>query len=425
MRILVYILSLLIPSLCSAQSLSIEGLWQQMESGIAYRERALKVEVRKQELKEFQANRIPVFYIDANLQRNLIVPTTPVPAIAFDPNATDGAIIPLKFATKWSSKAGLQVEWDLFDPRRRLDEQQKSLEVKRAELDLHQQKIDWQRGATLAYAAVVLATEQYALAQQDSMAYLDILRVTQARYEEGREKSVNYLTAQQEFERKRIQLHEAWSVLLDADLELRRFTDLETTKVLSSNIQDIVAFVRKYDPENVALFALELDRKSYDLQYKALRSGLYPSLKANAYLGEQYFSNEFRLDRGKEWYGSSYVNLALRIPLSSLFTVQPTFRKLRAQSEIISLKLREETDSDRISSQQQQVKIAAAQSKLDRLKAVMHLAEQVKQEQEQTYAEGRLLLVDLNLSINQLNQAKRDVWQAGYDLIRALMQQQR
>lgn len=247
MRILVYLLSLLIPGLCQAQSLSIEGLWQQMESGIAHRQRALQVEVRKQELKEFQTNRIPVFYIDANLQRNLIVPTTPVPAIAFDPNATDGAIIPLKFATKWSSKAGLQVEWELFDPRRRLDEQQKSLEVKRAELDLRQQQVDWQCDATLAYAAVVLATEQYALAQQDSIAYQDILRVTQARYEEGREKSVNYLTAQQEFERKRIQLQEAWSVLWDADLELRRFTDLETTKVLSSNIKDIAAFVRTYD----------------------------------------------------------------------------------------------------------------------------------------------------------------------------------
>jgi outer membrane protein TolC len=396
-----------------------------MESGIAHRQRALQVEVRKQELKEFQTNRIPVFYVDANLQRNLIVPTTPVPAIAFDPNATDGAIIPLKFATKWSSKAGLQVEWELFDPRRRLDEQQKSLEVKRAELDLRQQQVDWQHDATLAYAAVVLATEQYALAQQDSMAYQDILRVTQARYEEGREKSVNYLTAQQEFERKRIQLQEAWSVLWDADLELRRFTDLETTKVLSSNIKDIAAFVRTYDPENVTLLALELDRKSYELQHRALRSGLLPSLKANAYLGEQYFSNEFRLDRGKEWYGSSYVNLALRMPLSAFFTVQPTFRKLRAQSEITSLKLREETDSDRISSQQQQVKVAAAQSKLERLEAVMRLAEQVKQEQEQTYREGRLLLTDLNLSINQLNQAKRDVWQAGYDLIRALMEQKR
>ncbi|MDR2282299.1 MAG: TolC family protein [Sphingobacterium sp.] len=425
MRILVYLLSLLIPGLCQSQSLSIEGLWLQMESGIAHRQRALQVEVRKQELKEFQTNRIPVFYVDANLQRNLIVPTTPVPAIAFDPNATDGAIIPLKFATKWSSKAGLQVEWELFDPRRRLDEQQKSLEVKRAELDLRQQQVDWQHDATLAYAAVVLATEQYALAQQDSMAYQDILRVTQARYEEGREKSVNYLTAQQEFERKRIQLQEAWSVLWDADLELRRFTDLETTKVLSSNIKDIAAFVRTYDPENVTLLALELDRKSYELQHRALRSGLLPSLKANAYLGEQYFSNEFRLDRGKEWYGSSYVNLALRMPLSAFFTVQPTFRKLRAQSEITSLKLREETDSDRISSQQQQVKVAAAQSKLERLEAVMRLAEQVKQEQEQTYREGRLLLTDLNLSINQLNQAKRDVWQAGYDLIRALMEQKR
>src|SRR5690606_7761934 len=69
-------------------------------------------------------------YGDANLQRNLIIPTTPVPTIAFDLDAAEGVIIPLKFTTKWSAKVGLQAEWRIFDPKQRLDEKERELHNK-------------------------------------------------------------------------------------------------------------------------------------------------------------------------------------------------------------------------------------------------------------------------------------------------------
>src|SRR5690606_23885020 len=136
--------------------------------------------------REVLTNRIPVFYVDANIQRNLIIPTTPVPAIAFDPTAPDGAIIPLKFATKWSSKAGIQLEWNLFDPKRKANEQEQKLNVEKALLQAKEHAQDWQRDAALAYASVVLATQQYELALQDSTTYAEILDVYRARYEAGR-----------------------------------------------------------------------------------------------------------------------------------------------------------------------------------------------------------------------------------------------
>jgi len=90
----------IIPIWASGQSMRIEQLFDSLEHSLSYQQDILQTQIRRAELSELRTSRIPVFYIDANVQRNLIIPTTPVPAIAFDPDAREGAIIPLKFATR-------------------------------------------------------------------------------------------------------------------------------------------------------------------------------------------------------------------------------------------------------------------------------------------------------------------------------------
>ncbi|MBL1409386.1 TolC family protein [Sphingobacterium faecale] len=393
-----------------------------MPSTSLNRQSNLSIEVKKEELKEFKNSRIPVFYIDANIQRNLVVPITPVPAVAFDPNALDGAVIPLKFATKWSAKTGLQMEWQLFDPKYRVEKKQKILEIESAALDQAKQEQEWKRDATLAYAGVVLASKQYRLALQDSIHYDEILKVLEIRYKEGREQLTNYLAAQQEFERKRIQLYESWTVLRDADLELCRFTDLETIKTLDSDINDILTFIEKYRKNNITEESLRIERRTYELQKEGVKRQLLPTFKLNAYLGEQYYSNVLHLDKGKEWYGSSYVNAAVKVPISTFFTYRSTYKRLHTEFDLVSLKIDSERFNEDINEKQREGKIAAARVKLKRLETIADLARQAKENQERIYKEGRLLVVDLNESIHQLNQTKREVWQAEYDLIQAILE---
>ncbi|WP_164126478.1 TolC family protein [Sphingobacterium luzhongxinii] len=419
---LLHLYLLLAPFLTFGQSLTIQDLWNQSDKDLVVQQRNLQKKVKQEELNELKTNRIPVFYIDANLQRNLIIPTTPVPAIAFDPSAKDGAVVPLKFATKWSSKAGVQLEWVIFDPKQNLEYQQKDLAIQKANLNIEAYKQEWKEKATLAYAAVVLATKQYIVAQQDSIQYDNILKISKIRYEEGRETDINYRGAQQEFERKRIQLGEAWAVLLDADLELRKYIDLDSIPYLSSSIADMIALLEAYQSQNYNLSTLQVDLKDYTLQQKAIKRQLYPALKINAYFGEQYFSNEFRLDRGSEWYGNSYVNLTMRIPLSSFFTAKPTLNKILWQANATGLNIQQEQKVDHIRLQQKQAKINAAKQKLDRLNIIVDLTQSSKQSQQALYNEGRALLSDLNQSIIQVHQAQRAVWQQSFELIKLMME---
>lgn len=403
------------------QGLSIAQLYEQLEHSSLYQQEELRERIAQENYQELRSDRIPVFYVDANLQRNLIIPTTPVPAIAFDPTAPEGAIIPLKFATKWSSKAGIQLEWQLFDPQRRALEEEQKLKMEQAQLQKLQVAQDWKRDATLAYAAVVLATEQYELALQDSAAYAEILDVSRMRYEAGRLSLAEYVSAQQEFERKRIQLHEAWAVLLDGDQELRLYVDLLGTRSLSTDIAGIIAFLDPREQVNYVLQSLVLDQKITALQQASVRRQLWPSLSFNGYLGEQYFSNSLRLGQRDQWFGNSFVNLALRWPLSAYFTAGPTLRKLSFAAELQARQIQQEKLSESVQQSQRLVRVAAARSKLSSLERIEALAAELRGERQVGFLAGRVLLSDYNEALSAWIRCRQDLWQSQYELIQYLL----
>jgi outer membrane protein len=417
---LLYIL-LAFPFAVQGQSLSIQQLWENADQNLKYQQNQLQSQIMQQELMEIKTNRIPVFYIDANIQRNLITPTTPVPAIAFDPNAQEGAIIPLKFATKWSSKAGVQVEWNIFDPKRHVEEKQKELEIQKSELEQKLTLQNWKKDATLIYASIVFATEQYNQAQEDSKIYEEIVSINKERFEAGREPSANYIAAQQELERHKIQVYDAWAVLQEADLELRRYTNLDSIQHISSNFEDIRNSLQNFDSANYDIASLEVDKSISDLQLSSVKRQLLPTLSFNGYLGQQYFSNELKLTRKEEWFGNSFVNLALRIPLSGYFTSQSTIRKIALNAELIGKQIKDIASNENIDDTQKNLKITVAETKIESFRKIERLALQSKNEQQAAYTAGRILLTDYSQSIMNFKKAKQDLWQAQYDLLKLLI----
>src|SRR5690606_28773896 len=123
--------------------------------------------------------------------------------------------------TRWNSKAGVQLSWDLFNPTQQADQASKAIELEKANLQIQKEEQDWLKEAIKAYAASVLASEQLRLAIADSSNYQQILEISKQRAEAGREKQADYISAQQEMTRKLIQWQEAWAVLQEADIQFR------------------------------------------------------------------------------------------------------------------------------------------------------------------------------------------------------------
>ena len=393
-------------------------MWDRLANHSRYLQDSLSVMIQQEALNELRMERIPIFYLDANVQRNLIIPTTPVPAIAFDPSATEGAIIPLKFATKWSSRAGVHMEWQIFDPGRKSRNKEGDLLVKKAELEQVEQLQKLRFEATLAYTGVVLATKQYQKAVQDSLAYQEIVSVYESRYALGRAKQSDYFIALQEFERKKIQVQESLAVMLEADLELRRYVDLAEVVSLSSDLPAIIQHVEENQQIHFDARKLDIDRHIIDEQTRGLKQTLLPTLSINAYLGQQYFGNTFRIDRAREWYGNSFVNLALNLPLSAHFTVRPSLRKSLLSEARLRNEIQQQQLEDQIADDQTTVKVKAARYKVASLKKIEQLALEDKNSKEAAYKEGRLLLAAYNESLVAYHKCVQDVWQAEYDLVR-------
>lgn len=406
----------------NGQSLSIKELWTQIDQAANIQGKKLNVDLQKEQLKVRNSERLPVIYGDINLQRNLIIPTTPVPAIAFDPNAPEGAILPLKFSTKWNSKAGVQLEWDLFNPTRKNNIEEDRIALEKSIVEESIERENWKTNATLAYSSIVLATEQYKASLLDSTLYAEINAVNKERFEAGRGKSEDYILSQQELERKRIRIHETWEVLENANLELNRYYSLDTIAVITSNIEDIVSELEDIDNNDYDQQLIKLDQTLSQVQLSGLKRQLLPTISFNAYFGSQFFSNEFNIIDKSNWYGYSYASVGLKIPISAYFSSIPSLKKAKLNEEIFNTQLDDQTLQDKIHSQQKSNKIKSAKEKIERLKRILVLSEQNKDEKLAMYQNGRILLNEFNLAYSDYIKAQQDIWQAKYDLINIILE---
>ena len=406
----------------NGQSLSIKELWTQIDKAANIQGKKLNVDLQKEQLKVRNSERLPVIYGDINLQRNLIIPTTPVPAIAFDPNAPEGAILPLKFSTKWNSKAGVQLEWDLFNPTRKNNIEEDRIALEKSIVEESIERENWKTNATLAYSSIVLATEQYRASLLDSTLYAEINAVNKERFEAGRGKSEDYILSQQELERKRIRIHETWEVLENANLELNRYYSLDTIAVITSNIEDIVSEIEDKANNDYDQQLIKLDQTLSQVQLSGLKRQLLPTISFNAYFGSQFFSNEFNIIDKSNWYGYSYASVGLKIPISAYFSSIPSLKKAKLNEEIFNKQLDDQTLQDKIDSQQKSNKIKSAKEKIDRLNRILVLSEQNKDEKLAMYQNGRILLNEFNLANSDYLKAQQDIWQAKYDLINIILE---
>lgn len=110
------------------------------------------------------------------------------------------------------------------------------------------------------------------------------------------------------------------------------------------------------------------------------------------------------------------------MPLSAYWTVKPTLSKERINLDITGLKFAEEQKNEQIRQEQKKARIDAAQKKVARYGRIEALALEARNNDENAYKAGRLLLSEYNKSLTAHNKAAQDLWQAQYDLVKVLLE---
>lgn len=379
-----------------------------------------QVEVEKIKLKIQQSKRVPNIFGEANLQRNLIVPTTPVPAIAFNPNAADGEIMPLRFATNWTAKAGLQLSFDIFNPETEGNIREAKLRQQKALIDQKEAKRNAENDIRNLYAQVVLAQNQYLVAKELLDNYLVTLEIMKLRYESGRISEIEMNnTLKKVYELEQLE-KEAQMVLLNKKIALLPYYNVDFNANFSTSIEEVLSGTKAtYSKSNTE--SLEIDRALNELKINNINMLAAPKLTLNGYLGSQFYNNQFRLFDTDYWFGTSYLNVALRLPITEAYERSLQKKQLKYENTILESKLLNSNSNDNIEELQRRNDIQILEDKVKNQERIVKLSDSNKAILKAQVEEGTVLVTEYNKELESYLDQMKKYWQAQYDLLQKLL----
>ncbi|MBC8988457.1 TolC family protein [Pedobacter sp. N36a] len=388
---------------------------------------ALDAKINKEMTAEAKLKRIPQVYADANLQNNLIIPVTPVPANAFNPNAPDGVLIPLKFTTRWTSNTGLNVNIDLFNP-------QKKLGVKEALIKEEITKLQNENEANLisfevanAYLASLIAVEQLRLAALDTLTKSELLKISQQQFDEGRLVliTLNQLKADRNNtlnnfdEAKKIYTNSKAKLLYTMGFPAEDHLDIEFLDNLETLFKNYQIKTQTENGTSIALNQLNQNETLLNTQIASTGNGYLPTIALKAYYGANFFDNNFDILKSSNWNGNSFVNLGLKLPITEGIDRQKKIKQLQLQKQSNLLRYQDERNKNKLEYLSAMITAAVLEKKYLRVQENFKLAEKNLRLSEQQFTSGRILITELQEITYNYQKEKNNYLTIAYNYILA------
>jgi len=344
--------------LLPAQELNPERL--KLEEAIAYALEHAPERIRQKlqvgeaviRLEEARLQHLPDIYASGDLRRNLIIPSTPVPAHLFDPDASEGELMYLRFNTTWHASAGINLSYDLFSPEKvnRVGEQKQQLKIEQYDEMISEKELREQ--VALAYAACVIAEEQLHSCKQDTAYYALLLRNAGDRYAKEQLTLVAKNEAQKAFNESVANCLRAEKIAADAKANLLYLAGAEVNPEsvaalqLEENIPTLLGKMEQTSSLAPSWKELEMMKQQEMMSLAALRIRsaewkYAPTLSLNGYLGTNYYNNELRLFNDRYWRGNSYIGLSLKVPISQALSTAKEVSRQRLQQRLEEATLQE------------------------------------------------------------------------------------
>lgn len=312
----------------------------------------LKLQEASIQVDESKLQYVPDIYLSGDLRRNLIIPATPVPANIFDPSASEGELMYLKFNTKWNSSAGLNMKYDLFNPEKvnSVAKQQHQLRIQ--EYDTEMSEAELKEKVALAYADCIIAEEQVKLLKDDVVYFEELLDNANQLFKKEQISLSEKNDANRAYNESVSKFLEAEKIAGDRKAELLYLIGKDVT---SENIEslfleeDIPSLLEKVEQKKTSkniLNDLEVLRQQEvtnlaSLKVKSAQLKYAPTLSLNGYLGSNYYNNDFSLFNNNHWRGNSYIGLSVMLPISRSLNTTKEVSRLRLQQQMETENLRD------------------------------------------------------------------------------------
>lgn len=392
----------------------------------------LKLQEASIQVDESKLQYVPDIYLSGDLRRNLIIPATPVPANVFDPSASEGELMYLKFNTKWNSSAGLNMKYDLFNPEKvnSVAKQQHQLRIQ--EYDTEMSEAELKEKVALAYADCIIAEEQVKLLKDDVVYFEELLDNANQLFKKEQISLSEKNDANRAYNESVSKFLEAEKIAGDRKAELLYLIGKDVT---SENIEslfleeDIPSLLEKVEQKKTSkniLNDLEVLRQQEvtnlaSLKVKSAQLKYAPTLSLNGYLGSNYYNNDFSLFNNNHWRGNSYIGLSVMLPISRSLNTTKEVSRLRLQQQMETENLRDIRNKQEKERLNNLSLLQVRQKKYQLSRDSWEMSLQNSKAVQLQYEKGYIRQSDLLNEQQKAGQYRHNFLQAAYDLFNILI----
>ena len=386
-----------------------------------------------QELSRIRQSKIPNIYLSGDVRHNLIIPTTPIPAIMMNPDADPGQILYMKFNTRWTSGTGINLSYDIFNPATFSQVSEQKQQVKINSYDTKISENDIRASVAQAYAECVITQAQLENLKNDTAYYHESVAEARNLFEKEKLSLQDKNNVDMAYNTSVIQYLQAEQVFNSAKANLLYWLGIEVSEKNIEDLhlsEDIPALYSKINPASASNSAAESPNNGLSLarqtevialagnRIKSANLKYAPTLSLNGYYGTNYYGNDLKLGNDKFWHGNSYVALSLKIPITQAFTTQKEVSGLKLQEQIERENLRKITNQKAKELTEANAQLLVSEKEYEINRKNYDLSTQNLKASQASFEKGYLLNKDLLSEQAKCRNAYQNFLQSAYGVFK-------
>jgi len=372
----------------------------------------LDIEQAKKKVWETTAIGLPQVSADASFTNFLKIPTSVLPAKAFNPSAPEGELIGLQFGSEYNTTASISATQLIFDGSYIVGLQAAKTYK---ELSINNKKktdLEIKNAVAQAYHNVLAAKENQKILDSNYQSTNELLIETKAIYAEG-------LTEEQNVDQLQLNLSNIENLATQAKrqievakmlLKVQMGLEINQPFTLSEKLEDMVVIeevntflIEKFDPETHVDYEMALtNERLMQLSYNNEKYSFAPSVAAFFNHQQQSLTNNFDAFSGGTWYPSTYWGVSLKLPIltSGMRLAKMSQAKIEHEKAMNSSKLVEQKLI--LQYQTEQTTLDVAFNSYNIQKKNLDLAISIYNKTIKKYAEGMSTSLELTQSQTQM-----------------------
>jgi outer membrane protein len=413
----------------SASSMSLQQA-QEYASKNAYSLHYADMDVRTatHRNRELTAIGLPQINGEISFQNSLVLPTTVLPANAFNPNAPEGELIGLQFGTDYNATANITGSQLIFDGTYFIGLKAAKTYVKLNQFGKQQTLNEIRKSIAEAYGLAVLAKETLVLLRANYTSFEGLVNETQKTYEAGFREAMDV-------DQLKLQLANLSNTIKQAEnnvsitLNLLKFQmgmPIEQELTLTESIESLVGIsympsMLETQPQmgshtDILTFQTNVDLRALNVKVEKMAN--YPSLRGFFTTQQQALRNDLNFfGANSTWYPATFWGVNLKVPIFSGFMRHNKIQQAKIDLERATMQRNQTEQGLLLEIQTQKSNFSNAMDIFNTEKESLALAERINERTRIKFQEGISGSFELKEAETQLLSTQRNYLMSAYEVI--------